>query len=241
MPSYKEYTIAICDDDREFVWQMGKLCTNVMEKLKIKCVLRKYYSEHEVFQFIAQGGKLDLIFLDIRLGNKNGIDLARILKERGEEISIVLMTVDESFLLEGYSVQPTYFLMKPIVPDELDKAIRLDLKRRIWTKNVFIKCDRKQIPVPVESILYLEVMDHLTTVHTRKGDLVSRMKFTDLIDELPQSCFARCHNSFAVNLARVTHISRLEGVALDCRVTLPIGRKYYDSLRKSFIEYMNTF
>ncbi len=240
MPSYK-YTIAVCDDDREFVRRMGRLCTNVMEKLKVQYVLKEYYCEQEVLRFIAQGGKLDLMFLDIRLGNKSGIDLARILKERGEETSIVLMTVDDSFLLAGHSVQPIYFLMKPIDPAELEKAVRLDLKRRIWTKNIFIKCDRKQIPVPVESILYLEVIDHLTTVHTRKADYVSRTTFTELIDELPQSCFARCHNSFAVNLARVTHISRSGGVALDCRVTLPIGRKYYDSLRKSFIEYMNTF
>ena len=240
MPAYK-YTIGICDDDREFVKTMSRLCMNVMEKLKIPYVLREYYCEPEVLRFVAQGGKLDLLFLDIRLGSKNGIDLARILKERGEDISVVLMTVDESFILAGYSVQPIYFLLKPIDPAELEKAVRFDLKRRIWAKNIFIKCERKQIPVSVESILYLEVIDHLTTVHTRGADYISRTTFTELIDELPKSCFARCHNSFAVNLARVTHFSRSGGEVLDCRVTLPIGRKYYESLRKSFIEYVNTF
>lgn len=151
------------------------------------------------------------------------------------------MTVDSSFLLKGYSVQPIYFLMKPIDSGELEKAVKIDLKRRIRTKNVFIKCDRKQIPVPVESILYLEVIDHLTTVHTKSEDYITRTAFTELVDELPSSCFARRHNSFAVNLARVTHFSRSQGVTLDCSVTLPIGRKYYDALKQSFIEFMNTF
>ena len=235
------YVIGICDDDREFVRQMSRLCTGIMEKLKVTYVLRTFYCEAEVLRYIAQGEKLDLLFLDIKLGRKNGIDLAMMLRERGEDISVVLMTVDSSYLLAGYTVQPTYFLMKPIDENELEKAIKIDLKRRMWTKNIFIKCERKQIPVPVESILYLEVIDHLTTVHTRSYDYVSRTTFTELIDELPKSCFARCHNSFAVNLARVTHFSRARGVVLDCRVTLPIGRKYYGSLRKSFIEFMNSY
>ena len=235
------YIVGVCDDDAEFVRSMSRLCAETLEKLKVKFVLKTFNCEEEVLRYIAQGGKTDLLFLDIRLGRKNGIDLAKMLRERGEQTSVVLMTVDSSFLLAGYSVQPIYFLMKPIDAAELEKAVKTDLKRRIWTKNIFIKCDRKQIPVPIESILYIEVIDHLTTVHTRTNDYVSRTTFTELVDELPRSCFARCHNSFAVNLARVSHFSRAQGVVLDCRVTLPIGRKYFDNLRQSFIEFMNTY
>lgn len=235
------YTIGVCDDDREFVRSMSKLCADVMEKIKVTYVLKTYYSEEDVLKDIAQGAKIDLLFLDILLGHRNGIDLAMLLKERGEEISVVLMTVDSSFLLAGYSVQPIYFLMKPIEEAELEKAIRIDLKQRSWTKNIFIKCDRKQIPVPIESISYLEVTDHMTIVHTKACDYVSRTPLAELINELPQNCFARCHNSFAVNLARVTLLSRTQGVVLDCRVTLPIGRKYYDSLRKKFMEFMSPY
>ena len=238
MPSY---TIAVCDDDRDFVRTMSRQCAEVMENLKTPYVLKTYFCEEEILRYVAQGGKIDLLFLDIRLGRKSGLDLARILKERGEGISVVLMSVDSGFLLAGYSVQPIYFLLKPIDPVELEKAVKIDLKRRIWAMNIFIKCDRKQIPVPVDSIQYIEVIDHLTTVHTRGRDYVSRTTFTELIDDLPQSCFARCHNSFAVNLARVAHFSRAQGVVLDCRVTLPIGRKYFDSFRKSFIEFINTY
>ena len=235
------YIVGVCDDDAEFVRSMSRLCAETLERLKVKFVLKTFNCEEEVLRYIAQGGKTDLLFLDIRLGRKNGIDLAKMLRERGEQTSVVLMTVDSSFLLAGYSVQPIYFLMKPIDAAELEKAVKTDLKRRIWTKNIFIKCDRKQIPVPIESILYIEVIDHLTTVHTRTHDYVSRTTFTELVDELPRSCFARCHNSFAVNLARVSHFSRAQGVVLDCRVTLPIGRKYFDNLRQSFIEFMNTY
>lgn len=145
MPSYK-YTVGICDDDREFVRQMSRICINIMEKLKVPCVLKEYYCEQEILRFVAQGGKLDLLFLDIRLGSKNGIDLARILKERGEDISVVLMTVDDSFLLKGYTVQPIYFLMKPIDPTELEKAVRFDLKRRIWTKTSLSSATESRYP-----------------------------------------------------------------------------------------------
>ncbi len=96
------YIVGVCDDDAEFVRSMSRLCAETLERLKVKFVLKTFNCEEEVLRYIAQGGKTDLLFLDIRLGRKNGIDLAKMLCERGEQTSVVLMTVDSSFLLAGY-------------------------------------------------------------------------------------------------------------------------------------------
>ncbi len=235
------YTVGICDDSREFNKSMTALCEEVLTKLKLTYEIKNYFCEEDVIRDFARGGGTDLLFLDIMLGRKNGIDLAKKLKERGDETAVVLMTVDSSFLLEGYSVQPIYFIMKPVSAEEIERAIKIDMNRRIRSKSIYLKCDKKHVPIPVDSITYVEVIDHAITVHTRSQDYVTRMTFGELLHDLPQSRFARCHNSFAVNLARVSHFSRSQGVTLDCRVTLPIGRKYFTKFRQNFVDFIDMY
>ncbi len=117
-----------------------------------------------------------------------------------------------------------------------EKEMNPDLKRQTESKNIILKYNRKYVQIPVDSILYLEVLNHDLTVHTPAKDYTVRMTFSQIFKELPPSRFVRCHKSYAVNLARISHFSRTEGVTLDCRVTLPLGRKYFDEFRSRFIE-----
>ncbi len=233
------YQIAVCDDNASFAQSMAAQCEKIMERLNMPASIRLFYSFEDVLRDYAKGGQIDLLFLDIILGQKNGIDLAQRLKDRGFSSPVVLMTIDRGYLLDGYTVQPLYFLVKPIDPEQLEKAIKLSLRRQAEMKTIILKCDRRYVQVPVESIQYIEVLNHDLTVHTRTQDYSVRMTFSQILEELPSSRFVRCHNSYAVNLARVLRFSRAEGVTLDCRVTLPLGRKYFDEFRRSFVEFID--
>ena len=233
------YNIVICDDNIIFSQSLEAQCGEVMSKLNIPFSVRRVYSYEEMLRDYAKGGRADLLLVSIVLGHKSGLDLVRKLKERGCTSSVVLMAADQSYLLEGYSVQPVYFLMKPVDPSELERAIKLDLKRQAEMKSIVLKCGNRFIPVPIESIQYIEAVDHELLVHTRTKDYSVRMTFSQIMDELPPLQFSRCHNSYVVNLARVSSFSRGDGVALDCRVKLPLGRKHFDNFRRCFIEYMD--
>ncbi len=121
------------------------------------------------------------------------------------------------------------------ITSQCEKAMNPDLNLQEESKNIILKYNRKYVQIPVDSILYLEVLNHDLTVHTRAKDYTVRMTFSQILGELPPSRFVRCHKSYAVNLARISHFSRTEGVTLDCRVTLPLGRKYFDEFRSRFI------
>lgn len=125
-----DYHITICDDNVSFVHSIAAQCEKVMEKLHVPCSIKSLYSFEDVLRDYAGGGRTDLLFLDIMLGRKNGIELAQELKRLGCDSFIVLMTTERSYLLAGYSVQPLYFLIKPIDTGELEKAIRLGLKQQ---------------------------------------------------------------------------------------------------------------
>lgn len=233
------YQIAICDDNVSFTQSMETQCEEVMNKFNMPFSIKRFYSYEDVLHDYAKGNKTDLMFLSTTLGRKNGIELARRLKERGCGSSVVLMANDRDFLLAGYEVQPVYFLLKPIDTLELEKAIKIDLKRQAESRIIILKCGRQFVQVPIENILYIEALNHQLVVHTRTKDYPVRMTFSKILEELPPLRFARCHNSYAVNLARVSRFSRIDGVTLDCRVTLPIGRKYFEEFKYSFTEFID--
>jgi DNA-binding LytR/AlgR family response regulator len=73
-------------------------------------------------------------------------------------------------------------------------------------------------------VFYLETEGHDTLVHTaRKKPYRSTRRMADLLTRLPGPPFFRCHESFAVNLARVRSI---ETVGRDRRLRLdpPVNR-----------------
>lgn len=105
--------------------------------------------------------------------------------------------------------------------------------------NMSLSFGLGQVEIIHESILYLEVMDHVLTIHTLSGNYDIRTTLTQILGMLPEEQFCRCHNSYAVNLARIADISRTAGITLDCSVNLPIGRKYYNDVQQRFIKFIN--
>lgn len=235
------YAIAICDDDKEFTEYLQELCSDMMHHMDISFQISLYYSVKELSIAFATGEKIDLLLLDIKLDEENGIEFARSLRQDGYDTSIVLMSSDDSYLLDGYTIQPVYFLLKPITYEKLEQAVQADLKQKMRNETITVKCGQQSISLAVESIIYLEVMDHTLTIHTRTEDYRTRLTMSQLLGMLPGQRFCRCHKSYAVHLASVQSISRTEGVTLGNMVRLPIGRKYYEAFQKCFIEFFHRY
>lgn len=232
------YSIAICDDNKEFARSLHNMCSEILAG-EATFKLSLYNSADELLRAISVGNRIDLLFLDIVLGEKNGIELAKALRSKGYNISVVLMSADSSYLLEGYSVQPIYFLLKPVTKDRIREAISIDLERRRQSETITVKSGQQLISLTVESIIYLEVLDHVLTIHTRAGNFAVGLTMTRLLEMLPEDRFSRCHKSYAVHLSSVASVSRLGGVKLSDGTAIPLGRKYYEEFQRSLIEFMN--
>ena len=96
--------ILICDDDAAFAQDMAK---------KIQA-LPAYSPKSMNVQLLTDvtamsAGvltKFDILFLDIDLGNKNGIELARIMREHNAEAVLILVTNFSEYAPEGYECFP---------------------------------------------------------------------------------------------------------------------------------------
>ena len=112
--------IAICDDDKSF--------RDLLEKH-----LRNYFNDRNIslniFQF-PSGEKLlenqllfDLVFLDVEMGNINGIDTGKELKRRNPHNIIFVITSYDGYLDDAFHIRAFRFLSKPLDIVRLYRAL----------------------------------------------------------------------------------------------------------------------
>lgn len=167
-----------------------------------------------------------------------GIELARSLREKGNRVSIIFVTACEDYLSEGYGVQPIHFLLKPVRREALASAIHTDLKLNYIPKTVVVHIGNKLVHLSFSDIRYVESYNHSIVIHQSTCNSTYYFSLSDFEKQLPAGQFARCHNSYLVNLNEVREIGRTE-LSLQSGETLPVGRAYYKAFQSAFVRYIN--
>ena len=229
--------IAICDDEmpqREYLSKAAALWA----RERLQTINISTFDSAEAFLFSEES--YDILLLDIQMGGKSGIELAKELRVRDDSLIIIFITAIPDFVHEGYDVSALHYLMKPVDEKKLfsilDKGL-IKLNKSQQTLIVGVKGDN--IRLPLNTICYAESFGHMMEIVTVEGKYTTRMSISELIDMAGDSFF-RCHRSYVVNLQYVKRVSRTE-LILDTGNAIPVSRRLYDSLNHAFIEYYSDF
>ena len=90
-------------------------------------------SDGEAAVRLAEGLNPDVMLLDIAMPGMDGIDVARALAERRPSPAVVFVTAFDQFAVAAFEVAAVDYLMKPIEPARLQKALdraRVHLRHR---------------------------------------------------------------------------------------------------------------
>ncbi len=233
------YRIAVCDDDDIMRENLCSLCSDILTDDSIEYRIEPFRSACELEKRLdIESGPFDLLILDIQMDGMTGMELARSLREKGNRVSIIFVTACENYLGEGYGVQPIHFLLKPVKREALASAIHTDLKLNYIPKTVIVHIGNKLVHLVLSDVQYIESYNHSIVIHQSTGNSTYYFSLSDFEKQLPMGQFARCHNSYLVNLEEVREIGRTE-LSLQSGESLPIGRAYYKTFQNAFVRYIN--
>ena len=181
--------------------------------------------------------ELDLIFLDIEMPGKSGLEL---LEELTIIPQVIFTTGNKEYAYEAYEYDVTDFLKKPITQSRffkgIDKAIQrqdqLDAIATASARNeIYIRTDGKYVRVSYDSILYFENVGDYVKVITEKGNHIIHGSMKSIDSRIQHPRFMKIHRSYIVNLDKILDIE--DNTIVIEKTVIPISRAHKPLLMKS--------
>ncbi len=215
--------IAICDDnllDAQNVERKVSQLLN-MKHVPFRCSL---YHTPAALLSDALLPSIDVIFLDIDMPEKSGMDIAEICNQQEYHAEIIFVTNHDELVYKAYRFKALGFVRKKHLFDELSEAIDV-LLETLQRKETHIQMmiDGVSQKVKISEILYLQSNDHYIDVFFADRKALVRENIKNMEQLLSKHGFIRIHTRYLVNYRYIFSIDRTV-VTLDNHVQLPISR-----------------
>lgn len=201
----------------------------------------------------TKAGDVDVILLDIHMPGLTGIDALRLLESRGKAPLVVFCTAHADHAVDAFDGGAIDYLLKPIAPDRLAKAIHRVEQRlaegsaapaepapvaapeRPSTDRLAVTTRAGVVLVDPKLVTHAVLDGVLVTLATTDADYVTDFTLQDLERKLPH--LIRVHRRALVNLAHVTRLEPIETggyVARTARgASIEVSRQAARDLRKA--------
>ncbi len=235
-----ELRVAIVDDmnlDRNRLSGDLKALSN--EEPSVGLSVREYESAEPMLADFRPGS-FDLAFLDIRMDDINGIELARRLRALDPHLIIIFITTSRDYAFEAFPVHPFDYLVKPYNRGQLRKVL-LEALRTLAAdeETVTIRVPRGVHEVPLYKLVSVESRGHVVEVHLSDGHtLRSTMTFSEVSKLLEgKERFLACNRGIIVNMDQVMRLDDGTFRMKDGSV-YPLRVRNRSALVQQFSQYM---
>lgn len=187
---------------------------------------------------VVHSNPVDVIFLDINLPKLNGLEFLKTLRRQPK---VIVTSAYHEFAVDGFDLQVTDYLLKPIEFSRFTKAVnKLLLPQRQSPPDAqaqtppkppgatrpfyFFTVSKRSVKIYLDEILFIESLKDSVTIHTSSKSYQTHYQLGELEELLPKDNFLRIHRSFLVAVDKIESFSAAE-VELAGR-TIPIGRSH---------------
>ncbi|MEO8344075.1 MAG: LytTR family DNA-binding domain-containing protein [Betaproteobacteria bacterium] len=167
----------------------------------------------------------DVVFLDIRMPVRTGIDVARALEGR---CHAVFVTAYDEYAIAAFEEGAVDYVLKPVTPERMAKVVaRLKLRLAAAPMDLsavlaqlaardssgYLKWIRASLGtamklIATDDVLYFQAEDKYTKVVTAAGDAHIKKPIKELYEELDPETFWQIHRATIVNLRAIAKIER---------------------------------
>jgi len=123
--------IAICDDDKGVCSQLEGWIEQYNYENATRLYVDVYHSAETLQQQLQTGQWYDMLFLDIELPQKNGIELGQMIRSawKMDLIYLVFISGKSNYCMDLFDVHPLNFHLKPLKHKDVVKDIDLVRER----------------------------------------------------------------------------------------------------------------
>ena len=227
--------ILLCDDQSNY---LDELRLHVEEYMKNHFIKPEYVVSTSAEEIIASKDIFDLAFLDIQMGDIDGLTVAKELKRRNNKVVIFFVTNYPEFQDDAMDLRVFRFFEKPFDVNRLysglDKALEYLDETYI---DVYLAQGGTHLKVLVDDIYYIKRENREIIVVTKNGEYKTSKSLEYWNEKLPNTFFYLVHKSFLINLHYVTKYSYTE-VFINENTRISIATRKQAEFHKYWFMYL---
>lgn len=193
---------------------------------------------------------VDVVFINVKLPNADGFDIARMLRRYPDAPPLVFVTDSERHAVEAFGVNALDYLIRPIRDDRLSDTLGrvAELRRSRPTQVLTTPGADESIPVELggvtrfikrSDVRYVEAHGDYARLVTSTGRHLIRVPLAVLEERWAEAGFVRIHRRYLVALACIEEVRVDQGKASvivgDAR--LEISRRHTRELRDRLVRH----
>jgi DNA-binding LytR/AlgR family response regulator len=241
-------TILAVDDERSQLEDLARLLRSFPTVEEVECAidgadaLVKASTQH-----------YDGIFLDVRMPDLDGVELARVLRRFASPPALVFVSAYDHAAVEAFELRAVDYLLKPVSRQRLEEA--LDRVATAVESGAAANGDREHRSAAAaenemlavaalrggatrviarSSILYVQSHGDFVRVVTEVGRYLLRSTLNELEQRWEPYGFVRVHRQYLANLTRAVELQPLLGGTAQLTLagghTIPIARRHVGEL-----------
>ena len=201
--------ILVCDDEQIIVDEIETKIKSFIDSHK-KVTIKTLTDERKIRNEVKIN-KYDIAYLDIEIGDTNGITIANELMKRNPSCLFIFITNYHTYISDALSTVSVFqYLLKPLDPVLFETTFYQALKKydSLQAIRAFNTSIGKKY-INIHDIIYLETYYTRLTIKTNKESYISNVKnIKDFKNILSKFNFIITHQSYYVNLEYIKTINK---------------------------------
>ncbi|KFF11936.1 LytTR family transcriptional regulator [Chryseobacterium soli] len=200
-----------------------KIIENYAEKIE-NLSLEKVFNIQSDAQKHLNKFPVDLIFLDIEMPSKNGMDFY---KNIPQNTKVIFTTAYSEYAVDAFSLNAVDYLLKPFSFERFKSAVE---KVKINPENdsikhLSIRADYKLHKINFDDIQLIEGLDDYIQIHLKdQSKITARSSMKNIMEKLSEKDFIRVHRSYIVPVGDIKTIVN-RNIHIEDFI-IPIGETY---------------
>lgn len=228
--------VAVCDDEVLECCNMARKIKNILEEMKVPCIIRQFQSGRELLRAVES---FDIIFLDIMMQDLDGIKTAQIFRRKAFDKILIFVSSSREYVFEAYDVEAFQYLLKPVDDRKLRRVLQKAVRKteRRSQEFIIVSRERQKRKLFLDDIYYVEIRGRTVDVHGAEGVFTYYEQIGELENKLRDKGFFRCHKSYLINLKHVDLYNRQEAI-LESGESVVIAKRRYDEFAQAVLKVM---
>lgn len=232
-------SVAIVDDDINILKGLKLACEQFEKENNVKFYIQCFSN---ALDFLDVNKKFDLVFMDIIMPAYDGMTASKKLREVNEDIALIFVTSSVQYAVEGYSVDASCYILKPIRYSQFSSALKKIIRKlendEGNNKILFIKTTDGEQFIKFTEIEYIEICEHLLSIHmVNNEEKKAWLTLKDVAKLIPSDQFGRCNYSIIANFKYVSSVVK-DYIIMKNGTKLKLSRSYKKDFLDNFYRWI---